>query len=150
MKVILLDNISKGKPGDVVDVSNGFVRNFLLPKKLAILATEKNLKQIDEIKRRAKEKEERIMRQRNELKEQIEALTIIMKKKTGAEDRMFGQVTSEEIKNCLLEKNIDIDKKDISLPEQGIRRIGEHTVEIKLGPNIKASLKVLVEPEKES
>ncbi|MEW6103611.1 MAG: 50S ribosomal protein L9 [bacterium] len=147
MKVILLDDIPKGKMGDVVDLQDGFVRNFLLPKKKAILATEENLKLVNKIKEERKKREERENKLKIELKEKIEALTITMKKKTGEEDRMFGQVTSQEIKDSLKEFNIDIDKKDILLPEQGIKSLGEHSVEIKLGTDIKASLKVLVEKE---
>ncbi|MEW6006537.1 MAG: 50S ribosomal protein L9 [bacterium] len=147
MKVILLDDISKGKAGDVISPSDGFVRNFLLPKKKAILATEENLKLVNKIKEERKKREEREHKLKIELKEKIEAFTITMKKKTGEENRMFGQVTSQEIKDSLLENNIDIDKKDIILPEQGIKSLGEHMVEIKLGADIKASLKVLVEAE---
>lgn len=147
MKVILLDNISKGKAGDVVDLANGYVRNFLLPKRKAILATKENIKQIDIIKKREKEKEEKEARDRNLLKERIEALTITIKKKIGADDRIFGQVTSSEIKDALLEKGIDIDKRDIEPPEQGIKSLGEYKVEIRISPDLKASLNVLVEPE---
>lgn len=147
MKVILLDNISKGKAGDVVDLANGYVRNFLLPQKKAILATRENLKQIDTIKKRQKEKEEKEAKDRNALKEKIEALTITIKKKTGGDGRIFGQVTSEQIKDALLEKGIDIDKRDIELAEQGIKSLGEHKAEIKISSDLKASLKVLVEPE---
>lgn len=147
MKVILLDDVSKGKGGDIVNLSNGFVRNFLLPKRLAILATKENLKQVEQIKKRQIEKEEREKKKKNELKEQLEALTITIKKKVGEEDRIFGSVTSEEIKNVLKEWDIDIDKRDIELPEQGIKSLGEHIAEIKISSDIKASLKVLVEPE---
>ncbi|MEW6679822.1 MAG: 50S ribosomal protein L9 [bacterium] len=147
MKVILLDDISKGEAGDVVFLSDGFVRNFLLPKKKAILATEENLKLVNKIKEERKKREEREHKLKIELKEKIEALTITMRKKTGEENRMFGQVTSQEIKDSLKEFNIDIDKKDILLPEQGIKSLGEHSVEIKLASDIKASLKVLVEAE---
>lgn len=147
MKVILLDNISKAKAGDVVNLSNGFVRNFLLPKKKAILATEENLKQIGAIKKRQKEKEEKETRDRNVLKEQIEALTLTIKKKTGEDGRIFGQVTSQEIKDALLEKNIDIDKRNIEIPEQGVKSLGEYTAEIKISSDTKASIKISVEPE---
>ncbi|MEW6482455.1 MAG: 50S ribosomal protein L9 [bacterium] len=147
MKVILLDDISKGEAGDVVSLSDGFVRNFLLPKKKAILATEENLKLVNKIKEERKKREEREHKLKIELKEKIEALTITMRKKTGEENRMFGQVTSQEIKDSLKEFNIDIDKKEILLPEQGIKSLGEHSVEIKLASDIKASLKVLVEGE---
>lgn len=147
MKVILLDNISKGKVGDVVNLSDGFVRNFLIPKKKAILATKENFKQIETIKKRQKQKEEKEAREREALKEQIEALTITIKKKTGEDHRIFGQVTSQEIKDVLLEKNIDIDKRDIELPEQGIKSLGEYTGKIKISPDTKASIKISVEPE---
>lgn len=145
MKVILLDNISKGKVGDVVDLSTGYVRNFLLPKKKAILATKENLKQIDNIKKIKKEKEEKEKREKIALKERIEALTLTIKMKTGEDDRIFGQVTSEKIREALLENDIDIDKRNIELPEQGIKSLGEHRVEIKIISDIKTSLKVLVE-----
>lgn len=148
MKVILLENISKGKVGDVVDLANGFARNFLIPKRKAILATKENIKKIDMIKKMEKEREEREGIKKNILKENIEALTITIKKKTGEDDRIFGQVTSQEIKDALLEKDIDIDKKNIELPEQGIKSLGYYVAEIKISSDLKASLKVLVEPDK--
>ncbi|HAW49519.1 TPA: 50S ribosomal protein L9 [bacterium] len=148
MKVILLEEIEgKGKPGDILELSSGFVRNFILPKKLAILATDKNLKLIKEIKEREEKRKEEERKKKEALKERLEGLVITIKKKAGSDDRMFGQVTSEDIKTSLLSYDIEIDKKDIALSDIGIKALGEHQVVVKLGYDIKANLKVIVEKE---
>ncbi|MFC7395099.1 50S ribosomal protein L9 [Scopulibacillus cellulosilyticus] len=144
MKVIFLENVKgKGKAGEVKDVSEGYARNFLFPKKLAVEANKGNMKQL-EIKKKGEEKRaEEEQKQAEELKNHIENLNIELKAKSGEGGRLFGSITSKQIAQALKSKNIKVDKRKIELNEP-IRTLGYTDVPVKLHHNVTATLKVHV------
>ena len=145
MKIILLKDVkSLGKEGDLVDAKDGYARNFLFPKNLAVEATPGNRKKWEERKKiqRAKEKEEK--KEALKLKEKIEGITLELKGKAGEGGRLFGSITSKDISDALVKQyNIKIDKRKIELKDN-IKTIGSTQVEIRVYPEITANLKVKV------
>jgi large subunit ribosomal protein L9 len=145
MKVLLKQDVAKiGKKGQILDVKEGYARNFLIPGGLAVEASGGAMKQIEEEKRasdrhKAKEKEEA-----QDLAKKIEAVSILLKHKAGEEGRLFGSITSAEVAEALKQKNFNIDKKKIVL-EEPIRLVGDYEVKIKLHPEVAAHLNVRVE-----
>ncbi len=148
MKVILTEELPGHKrPGEIIEVADGFARNFLFPRNYAVIADNKNTKQLEKIKADMSRKEEAKKREREQLAELISNLTISISKKVGEEDRIFGNVTANEIKECLNKQNIEIDKREIELPEHGIKSLGEHYAKVNLGQGLTANLKILVTKE---
>lgn len=147
MQVILLEDIpSLGKVGDLVKVSDGYGRNFLIPKKKAIFATEKNLKALQHQKALVQQRQNKLKKDALKLAQEIENLSCTFSKNVGESGKLFGSVTSMEIEAFLKEKGIDVDRKKIHL-EEPIKSLGLHTVPIKLQPEITAHLKVWVVQE---
>lgn len=142
MKVIFLKDVKgQGKKGDVKELSEGYVRNFLLPQGLAKLASDGNLKTLEvqnaaEQKKKDKEKEDA-----QALAAHIEKMTVIVKTKAGEGGRLFGAVTSKQIAEALEAQGVRVDKRKIEL-EEPIRTLGVTQVPVKLHPQVKASLKV--------
>ena len=148
MKVILLQDVKgHGKKGDVVNASDGFARNYLFPRKLAVEATEKNLrelknKQAAEAKRRQQEFEEA-----QKLADAISKADVVVKAKSGEGGKLFGSITNKEIADALKkDHNIDLDRKKIVLQEP-IRSLGNFELDVKVYPEVSAKLKVRVEEE---
>ena len=144
MKVLLKQDVSKiGKKGELLEVKEGYARNFLIPNGLAVEATGGTLKQLDEEKkamerRKAKEKEEA-----QALAARIKGTTVTLKHKAGEEGRLFGSITSAEVVEALKPKGLEIDKKQIVLDEP-IRLVGKYDVKVKLHHEVTASLHVEV------
>lgn len=144
MKVLLKHDVPKiGKKGELLEVKEGYARNFLIPNGLAIEATGGTMKQYEEGKkseerRKAKEKEEA-----EALAAKIKGVTITLRHKAGDEGRLFGSITSAEIAEALKQKGIDVDKKHI-LMDDHIRLVGSHDVKIKLHSEVTASLHIEV------
>lgn len=142
MKVILLKDVKgQGKKGDVKELSEGYVRNFLLPQGLAKLASDGNLKTLEvqnasEQKRKEKEKEDA-----EALAKKLGEMTVVVKTKAGEGGRLFGAITSKQIAEALAEQGIKIDKRKIEL-EDPIRTLGVTQVPVKLHPQVKAKLNV--------
>ena len=144
MKVILLQTIDKlGKAGDVVTVKEGFARNFLIPKNAAKEATAPNLKIMESLKKKQAEADAIKMSEVNALADRLGALSLTIPAQAGEEEKLFGSVSSEDIALALAVENIKIDKRDIIL-EEPIRKLGTYQVTVKLHPEVKAELKVLV------
>lgn len=146
MKVILNADVKgKGYKGDIVNVSDGYARNFLLPKGLAKEATKQNL---DMAKQQQKAIEKRKMLERlsaQEAADKLSGLKIVVKEKCGENGRLFGSVTSAEVSAAILDQQgIEIDKKKIVMPEH-IKDLGEHPVQIKVHAGITADIVVVVE-----
>lgn len=147
MQVILLEEVSPlGKIGDLVKVSDGYARNYLIPKKKAILATEKNLKVLEHQKRLVQHQIGKTKKDAETVAQQIEKLSCTFAKTVGESGKLFGSVTSMEIETYLKENGLEVDRKKIQLDEP-IKNIGMFTVPIKLHPEVIAHLKVWVVQE---
>lgn len=146
MKVILLQDVkSLGKKGDTVNVNDGYARNFILPKKLGVEATTKNMNDLKLQKAHEEKQAQEIYDEALLLKAQIEKAQIKLSVKTGEGGKTFGSVSSKEIAQAAKEQiGLDIDKKKMQLPNP-IKTIGTHGVPIKLHPKVTAELKVIVE-----
>lgn len=144
MKVILIEDVNKlGKLGDVVDVKRGYARNFLFPRNLAIEAIGKNLKLLEEKKRIRERQLAKEKYNVEELAKRISNMSCTIPMTAGEEDKLFGSVTAEHIKEAFLSEGIDINKKQIHFTEP-IRKLGIYQVEIKLHPEFIVSTKVWV------
>lgn len=147
MKVIFLQDVKgQGKKGQVKDLSEGYVRNFLLPQGLAKLASDGNLKTLEvqhasEQKRKDKEKQDA-----QELGKKLEEMTIVIKTKAGEGGRLFGAITSKQIGEALAAKGIKVDKRKIELDDP-IRTLGVTQVVVKLHAEVKAKLNVQASEE---
>ncbi|MGF0095608.1 50S ribosomal protein L9 [Peptoniphilus sp. SGI.035] len=148
MKIILLkDDKNLGPKGSIVNAKTGYARNFLIPRGIAIEATPENL----EIWKKNKIEEEKLEKENrakaNEIKKKLEQLTLTIKAKAGEGGRLFGAITSSDIaKNLKSEYKIEVDKKKIDLSEN-IKEAGMKNIDIKLYPDVIATLKVNVRPE---
>lgn len=144
MQVILLEDIPPlGKVGDMVKVSDGYGRNYLLPQKKAILATEKNIKALEHQKRLIQQKIGKQKREAQALAQKIETLSCTFNKSVGESGKIFGSITSMDIEDFLKKNGIEIDRKKIHL-EEPIKNLGMYNVPIKLHPDVVANLKVWV------
>jgi large subunit ribosomal protein L9 len=147
MKVILKNDVKDlGRAGEVVNVKDGFARNYLVPQGLAVEASTKNVKEFEHEKKKIQEMARKVKAGATGLAEQIAAAKIVIKAKAGEEDKLFGSVTSMDIADALKAAGIEIDKKKIQLDEP-IRRLGEHTVAVKIHSEVSAQLNVQVVPE---
>jgi large subunit ribosomal protein L9 len=147
MQVILLEDVpALGKAGDTVKVSNGYGRNYLIPRKKGILATEKSVKTLEHQKRQVQQRMGKLKKDVESIAEQIGSLSCTFVKTVGESGKLFGSVTSMEIEGYLKENGIDVDRKKILL-EEPIKNLGMFTVPIKLHPQVTAHLKVWVVQE---
>ena len=146
MQVILLEDIAgKGKIGDAVKVSDGYARNYLFPNKLAIEATEANMKNLEKRKERLAVQRASDLDGAKALAEKIESIEVKLQSKAGEGGRLFGSITSQDIANAVNEQHgLYIDKRKIKL-DAPIKETGEHSIGIKVFPEITATLKVIVE-----
>lgn len=148
MKVILQQDVKAlGKKGDVVNVSDGYARNFLFPKNLAVEASQGNLNTLNQIKTSEKNKKQREIDQAKALASKISELSITIKGKTGDNGKLFGSVTSKDVAETFKKQHgIDVDKRKINLPDP-IKTLGTYNLEYKVYPEISAQLKVQVAEE---
>lgn len=145
MKVILLmDDKSMGKKGDIINAKDGYARNFLIPKGIAIEATKENLKNLEREKQKMLHHEEKLLEEAKQLGGMIESKTIEIKIKAGENGKLFGSVTTKEIaQEFKNQHNIDLDKKKIELKDP-IKTVGTHEVLIKLHSEVNVKSKVIV------
>ena len=145
MKVILLQDVKgKGKKGQMLEVSDGYARNFMLPKKLAIEAT---ADAINTMRMNDKATQERIAREKAEALDtanKLRQMTVVVKAKGGGAGRLFGSVTNAEVADALAKQGIKLDKRKIVLNET-IKNVGTYTATCKLGYEISAPLTVKIE-----
>jgi large subunit ribosomal protein L9 len=147
MEVILRDHVENvGKRGEVVKVADGYARNFLLPRKLALLATPGNLKQVERerVKLDAKELEEKTAAEA--LASRMSGIEVVISRKVGETEALYGSVTSSDIAESLAKKGFDIDKRKIGLREP-IKKLGEQTVPVKLHREVTVQVPVKVVAE---
>ena len=145
MKVILTQDVKgKGKKGQMIEVSDGYARNFMLPKKLAMEATADAINTMRMNDKAAAEKAARERAAALEISKQLRAMTLIVKAKGGGAGRLFGSVTNQEIADALAAQGIKLDKRKIVISDP-IKSVGTYTVNCKLGYEITAPLTVKIE-----
>lgn len=146
MKVILLEDVkSLGKKGEVVNVSDGYARNMILPKKLGVEATGKNMNDLKLQNQHADKVAKENLEAARALAEEISAKEVTVKIKTGEGGKTFGSVSSKEISAAAKQQlNLELDKKKMQLEDGGLKTLGVHEVNIKLHPKVTATLKVKV------
>ncbi len=147
MKVILKEDVKNlGRMGDMVNVKTGYARNYLFPQGLAIEASEKNVRQVEALKkqlalRAIKQKEDALL-----AAGRLNEMALTFKAKAGEEGKLFGSVTAMDIEEAIKAQGVAVDRKKIVLDEP-IKRLGEYTVNIKLYHDVTAAVKVVVEAE---
>ena len=144
MKVILRKDIETlGNIGDIIDVKQGYARNFLIPRKIAYTALDGNLKALEDEKKSIARKSEKELHTAEKLSAELEKVSVTIPVQVGEEDKIFGSVTTQMIADALKEKDFDIDKRKIEI-EESIKTLGIYNVNIKLHPNVSTSIKVWV------
>lgn len=147
MKVILKEDVADlGRMGDTVSVSDGYARNFLIPRGLVLEASNKNLKVLEHEKRLLSQKIQRHKEKAEQLRDRLGGVVCTIAKKVGEQNKLFGSVTSKDIENALKEQGIEMDRRNILLDEP-IKNIGECSVRVKLHADVIAEIKVVVTPE---
>jgi large subunit ribosomal protein L9 len=147
MEVILKEDVAKlGSRGDVIKVAEGYGRNFLLPRKLAIEASAGNKKVIDQMRAAAVRRSAKEKTQAEELFKQFDGLSVSFQRRSGENDQLFGSVTSGDIADALEKKSFNIDRRKIQLHEP-LKTIGEFTIPVKLHKDVTAHLRVVIEKE---
>lgn len=144
MKVILQKDMKNlGKIGDIVKVKDGYGRNYLLPRGIAILADEKNQRVLEHQKRVAKSLAAKELTKAKELADKIKENTLSFKMESGDGGKIFGSVTTRDIAEALAEKGIEIDRRKISL-DGPLKEIGRHEIEISLTRDVRATIVVFI------
>ena len=147
MEVILKEDVAKlGSRGDVVRVAEGYGRNFLLPRKLAIEATAANKAVIEQMKAAALRRSAKEKSQAEELSKQFDGVSVSFQRRAGEHDQLFGSVTAGDIAEALEKKGFSVDRRKIQLHEP-LKTLGEFTVPIKLHKDVSTHLKVVIEKE---
>ena len=147
MEVILREHVDNlGKRGDVVKVAEGYARNYLLPRKLALAVTDTNKRQIEREKKVAEARDAEEKLQAETLAQRISALEVEIARRVGENDTLYGSVTSADIAQALQTKGFEIEKKRIHLGEP-LKALGETTVPVKVHREVTAQLRVKVVPE---
>lgn len=145
MKVILLEDVkSLGKRGDMVNVADGYARNYLFPRNLAIEATEGSIKQLEQEKATMEKKKQKEIETAKKIAEKLSNMTVTIKVKSGENGKLFGSVTSKDVADALKTQcKINIDKRKIELDEP-IKSLGNYAVEVKLAPEVQTKLTVKI------
>jgi large subunit ribosomal protein L9 len=147
VKVILRQNFEQlGQLGDVVEVKEGYARNYLIPKKIAYPATEGYLKTLEEEKKQLARRQQKEVRTAEKLATDLEKVSLTIPMKVGEEDKLFGAVTPQMVAEHLAEKGFEVDKRKIELGDQ-IKALGVYSVDVKLHSNVVAKVKVWVVKE---
>ena len=144
MKVILKENVeSLGKAGDTLKVADGYARNFLIPRGLAIEESSKSMKVLEQEKKIILQKVEKGKKKAELLLEKMKGVTCTIARRVGEQEKLFGSVTTKDIETSLLDQGIAIDRKTIVL-EEPIKSLGEFPVKIRLQPGIYSEIKVII------
>jgi len=146
MKVILAQDVKNlGKQGEIKEVSDGYARNYLIPRGLAVEATKANLKEQEEKAIRLQKQKDRKKNEAQALYELLDGKTITITARVGGGDKLFGAVTAREISEAINQEfKIKLDKRKVDLGEP-IKHVGEYPVKLKIYPSIQAQIKVRVE-----
>jgi large subunit ribosomal protein L9 len=144
MKVILQEDVANlGTTGQVVEVADGYGRNFLLPRSLAVLADERNTRRTEHVKRLAAARQTKVLASARELAGKITGTAVTIKRQAGAEDKIFGSVTNQDVQEALASQGVEVDRRNIVLAEP-IRNIGVFQVAVRVHKSVEASVKVYV------
>ncbi len=146
MRVILLNEVEQGRPGQEIDVKPGYARNFLIPQGLAVVATDGNRKWFESQRKRIEAAAARDREAAAEVAAAIAGTRVEKQMKVGENDTLYGSVTASDIADMLAEKGIVVDRRKIVL-DGGIKALGDHRVNINLHPEVVAELTVTVLPE---
>jgi large subunit ribosomal protein L9 len=147
MKVILEKSyMGLGEAGDLVEVRNGYARNFLIPQKIAVTATEQNVRVFQDKARKMQEKKELDRKGAKELLGQLEKVSLVIRKRVSEDGRLYGSVTTKEIEEAFIQKGATVDRRQVVLGQQ-IKMIGEYNILVKLVGGLKASVPLKVEGE---
>ena len=147
MEIILQEDVENlGEIGDIVRVKDGYARNYLLPRGLALTASRRNVRVLEHQKRQAAKKRERAQQNANAVRDRLSGLTLSITARAGEEDKLFGSVTNIDIEKALQAQDVTIDRRKIILAEP-IKQLGTYTVPIRLGRDIEASVTVQVRAE---
>ncbi len=147
MKLILREDVDKlGESGDIVEVRAGYGRNYLIPQGKAMMATDGALKQVERMKEQAERRAELTVERAQEMAERLETTSVTIPVEVGEDERIHGSVTTQDVADALAERDIDIDKRKITI-DQDIKTLGEYTATISLISEIKAQIKVWVVKE---
>jgi len=148
MKIILREDMDAlGLEGDIVDVANGYGRNYLIPKGIALEASTQNIKLLETQRKKIEIKRLKAKEEAEKVKERLADVMITISQKAGEEDKLYGSVTSMDIAAHLEKQGILIDRKKISM-DKPIKALGEYEVPIRIYPEVTGSIKVTVVPEK--
>lgn len=146
MEVILREHVDNlGRRGDVVKVANGYARNFLLPRKLALVVNEQNRRQIERERKVADARELQERQDAEAMAMKLAAAEIVLARRVGEHETLYGSVTSADIAEALTEKGFDIEKRKIALPEP-LKQLGEFEVAVKIHHEVPAHVKVKIVP----
>ena len=149
MKVILLENIDNlGKKNEIKDVPAGFARNFLIPKGLVLIATQENIKKLEEEKNKEQEKSSKELEEMEKQASQLDGMEVVIEMKTGKEGQLFQSINKQKISERLKELGFDINKNNVDL-KTPIKELGEFSIKIKFEHNLEAEIKIIVSEEKE-
>jgi large subunit ribosomal protein L9 len=144
MEIILQEDVANlGQIGDVVKVRDGYARNYLLPRNLAVEANRRNLRVLEHQKRLIAAKKERVQREAQSLSQQLSALTVVIQARAGEEDRLFGSVTNLDVEKALKAQGITVDRRKILL-EEPIKQLGTYSVPVHLGGGVRSNVTVQV------
>jgi large subunit ribosomal protein L9 len=150
MEIVLTKDYEQlGKAMDVINVKDGYARNFLIPQGIAVPATEGNRKKVAEAKRIAEIREEKKIKEARQLAKKVEQVPCTIPVKVGEDDKIFGSVTAQEIADFLKKEGFDIEKRHIDL-EEPIKQLGVYSIRIILFKDVEAKLKVWVVKEEQS
>lgn len=145
MKVILLEQVEKlGRPGDQVEVADGYARNFLIPQRKAVAATPAHVKSLDHLLRQNKGQEDRLRHAAGAMAARIAEASCVIKRQAGEHEKLFGSVTNQDIAAALSARGLDVDRRKILLQEP-IKVLGSYTIPIRLHPEVVAELRLTVE-----
>jgi large subunit ribosomal protein L9 len=147
MEVILREDIEKlGNRGEVVKVAPGYARNFLIPKRLAVMATESNKKIVEQERQAHLRKEAKLKGEAEDLAKLMSGVTVTITQKAGENDQLFGSVTSKDVAEALAAKNYTIDRRKVQM-EEPIKQLGEFKVPVKLHKEVTVEVTVVVAKE---
>ncbi len=148
-ELILLEDVKDlGQVGDIVKVADGYARNYLVPRKMAMAVNKSTLRQVEARKLKLQKEREERLAVAQAMAAKLEALSIVLPMAVGENDKLFGSVSSQVIADAVNAQGVELNKADVVL-EENIRELGEYTVEVKLSSEVKANLKVTVVKKEE-